>query len=260
MRRLRRLATVALITLGVGYLCVAAFFFAVQRRMLFQPGPPRPVHIAGAQVLQLGDARALWIRGDADKPVVVHFHGNAEQLADLGELADAWHFRGVGFLAVEYPGYGAPGSPSEDALYAAASDAIRYLRETLHVPRERTVLVGRSLGTGVATELASRGEGARLVLISPYTSIPDVAQKVVPFLPARLLVRDRLDSLSKAPRIDLPVLVLHGRSDEVIPFELGEKLARAFPHAHFVPLECGHNDILDQRAAWDALVPFVLGK
>lgn len=266
MQRVRRLTIVAAVSLALGYLVLAAFFFAMQRKLLFQPQPPQRVVLPGAQLLAFptdgGTAHALWLPGPDGAPVVVHFHGNAEQLADLDGLAARWHRAGLGFFAVELPGYGASSdrSPSESACYADARAAIRELREQLHIPREQTVLEGRSLGTGIATELASQHEGARLILVSPYTSIADVAAQVLPFLPARWMARDRFDSLAKAPQIEVPVLVLHGRDDGVIPFVLGERLARAFPHARFVPLEGGHDDALSQPAAWGALVPFALGK
>jgi len=250
MQRLRRLSTVALVALASGYLLVAAFFFAIQRRLLFPAPPPRELHITGAQLLAIpyagGTAHALWKPGLAGTPVVVHFHGNAEQLADLDELAGIWHGLGFGFFAVEFPGYGASADrgPSEAAILGDAEAALAHLHERLNVPVARTVLEGRSLGTGVAVAMAARGLGSRLILISPYTSIPDVAQRVLPFLPARLLVRDRFDSLARASQVHVPVVVLHGTHDEVIPYEMGKKLAAALS-ATFLSVDAGHNDTLD---------------
>ena len=121
------------------------------------------------------------------------------------------------------------------------------LEATEHVPRERVVLVGRSLGTGVATEMARRGHGSRLILISPYTSLPEVAKGIVPFwVPVGLLMRDRFPTAERAPSVVIPVLIIHGTDDEVIPFAMGEHLASVFPHARLRQVEhAGHNDLFE---------------
>ena len=112
------------------------------------------------------------------------------------------------------------------------------------------MLQGQSLGSGVAVELALRGHGSRLVLISPYTSIPDLAGKVVWLSPFRWLVRDRFDTRAAAPRIPMPVLIIHGTDDEVVPFWMGEVLAKTFAKATFLPLEnAHHNDLWEEHRA-----------
>lgn len=177
---------------------------------------------------------------------LVHFHGNGEELASVVPLLRALHRAGLGVYAVEYPGYGLSraGSPSEASLYAAAETALEHLRTRLGVSPGKTVLQGQSLGTGVAVEMALRGYGARLVLISPFTSLPDLAQRMLPFLPARYLVRDRFDSSSKAPRLRLPALVIHGSRDEIVPVDMGRTLAARLPRARLVVIEgARHNDL-----------------
>jgi pimeloyl-ACP methyl ester carboxylesterase len=132
------------------------------------------------------------------------------------------------------------------------------LRTTLRVPDARTVVMGRSLGTGVAAEMAHRGYGSRLVLISPYTSIADVAARSFSYLPTRLLVRDRFDTAKKAPTVRQPTLILHGDRDEVIPHAMGETLARAFPDATFHSMRGStHNDPLSPEA-FEVFRAFVL--
>lgn len=180
-----------------------------------------------------------------DAPVLVHFHGNGEELADLVDLVSLFRTRGVGVLAVEYPGYGLSreNDPNETSIYEDAEVALRHLLDG-GVARERIVLSGQSLGTGVAVEMARRGLGARLLLFSPYTSMVDMANHYLPVLPNRFLVRDLFDNAKKAPGIATPVLVVHGTEDEVIPFRFGKKLAALFPEARFLPLERGrHNDL-----------------
>ncbi len=250
----RRTALLALASLPLAYLLVVGLVFALQRQLLFPAPPPRSMQVPeGARLVEIpGDPPgwALWSPPSGDAPVLVAFHGNGEQLADESYELLAYRPLGVGFFAIELPGYGpcAQQKPSEAALYAAAEAGLRRLTGELGVPRGQVVLLGRSLGTGIAVEMARRGWGRRLVLISPFTSIPDVARRSLPFLPVGLLARDRFDNLSKAPHIEIPALVAHGEADGVVPFALGRRLARAFPHAEWVPLAAtGHDDVFDRH-------------
>jgi pimeloyl-ACP methyl ester carboxylesterase len=108
------------------------------------------------------------------------------------------------------------------------------------------VLVGHSLGSSVAAEMALRGHAARLVLLSPYTSVVDMARSVAFLLPVGLLVRDRYDTLAKTPRLDLPVLIVHGARDGVVPAAMGRRLGECLRNARveIIP-DGGHNDLFD---------------
>lgn len=232
-------AAAALLALAVG----AGFW---QTSMIF-PAPARGREPAYPDnVVRTPGAVFMYFHGPR---VVAYFHGNGEDLADSIPMISVLRSLGVGVLAVEYPGYGiAGGSPSEEGVYAAAESALGWLRTEHGVGADRVILLGQSLGTGVATEMAKRGLGARLVLISPFTSILEMGRRMLPFVPA-FLVRDRFDTLSKAPSIQVPVLIIHGTDDEVVPFAMGERLARTFPHAQLVWITGGrHNDLLTLRA------------
>lgn len=253
MPRLGRVFLILALGLVGLYLVILTLAFAFQRRLLFPaptPGrtPAPPGQLLRLQVPDAQEVVALFLPPPAAAPVVAYFHGNAEELADIAPLAHAIQRAGLGVLAVEYPGYGlAPGAPTEQSLYRAAETALRHLHQHLDVPPARTVLLGQSVGTGVAAEMARRGLGARLALLSPYTSMPALAARLLPYLPARWLVRDRLDTAAKAPAITLPVLIVHGTHDELIPADMAEELARRFPHAtlHLLP-GAHHNDLWDQ--------------
>jgi fermentation-respiration switch protein FrsA (DUF1100 family) len=246
----------ALVVAGVVVLMLGFLFFA-QESLLF-PAPPRgrpmpPSLIRGAGFV------ALWIPPEPGERAVVHFHGNGEDLSDLGPIVELYRSLGFGVLAVEVPGYGvAAGKPAEGSLYDAAESALRWLRDEQRATR--VVLSGQSLGSGVAVEMAARGWGEKVVLISPYTSMTDVARRIFPWLPVKLLLRHRFDSGSKAPRVQQPALLVHGTDDEVVPFDLGERLSRLLPHATFVPIRGGHhNDLLwlHTRELRDALASFL---
>jgi pimeloyl-ACP methyl ester carboxylesterase len=241
------------LTVAALYAGVCALVFANQRRLIY-PAPhgplARPPEGVGYRVLPaaggLPEVHLLDVPAPGGAgPTVVYLHGNGEQVLDAVTLAEGLAAQGMGLLAVEYPGYGfAPGAPGEAAIYAAAERALALLAER-GVPGGDVVLLGRSLGSGVAVELARRGHGARVVLVSPFTSLGDMAARLFFWLPARLLLRDRYASLDKAPLVRQPVLVLHGERDTLVPVEMGRRLAERLPHGTFVQVpHVGHNDIL----------------
>jgi len=249
-----------LIALAAAYLGLCAVLFLVQRALVFPAPRERAEAGRGTVVVVPGGTPMLWNAVDARGPVVMHFHGNGEQIGWLGWLADELARRRVSFAAVEYPGYpGAPGTPSEASIVAAAERALVHLTGPMGVGRERIVLSGQSLGTGVAVRLAASGWGTRLVLLSPYTSMPAVAARgPLRAFPVRLLMRDRFDSELLAPRIDLPVLVLHGSRDEIVPIELGRALSTRFPHARFLEVTgAGHNDLWQHQPTTREYLDFV---
>jgi len=176
------------------------------------------------------------------RPVLLYFHGNAEAAAQNLPLAASLRARGLGVFLAEYRGYGGlAGSPSEKGLYADGEAALAELRR-IGMPPERVVLVGRSLGSGVAVELATRHTVAAVVLVSAYTSIVDMGRTVAGPL-ARLVICDRFDSLSKIGRVASPVVLLHGTHDDVVPVEMGRRLAAARPGARYVEVsQATHND------------------
>jgi pimeloyl-ACP methyl ester carboxylesterase len=206
---------------------------------------------------------ALYAPAPSGAPTLVRFHGNGEDLVDEAREVRAFHELGVGVLSVEYPGYGLARdqAPSEPALYSSAERAIAFLREQ-GVEKDATVVVGFSLGTGVAAEMARRGLATRAVLIAPYTSIPDVISHFVPVLPVGLLVRDRFDTLSKAASIDVPVLVVHGDRDNVIPPAMGDRVAAALPHATALVVQGGHHNDLPEHdpRLYSRIVRFARGE
>jgi hypothetical protein len=256
-------------TLGALYLGLCLLVFFSQRSMLY-PAPPgaREPRLHGATLLRVPGPEgstvfALHVPAPAGAPTVVHFHGNGEQLADSGWLAQRFQEAGLGFYAVEYPGYGlAKGrGPTEEGLYASSEAALKHLHQGLGVPREQVVLQGQSLGSGVAVEMARRGYGARLILVSPYTSMVDMGAVLFPWLPVKLLARDRFDTVSKAPQVGLPVLIIHGVQDELIPVAMGQRLGTVFPRASVFLVEgAGHNDVYDRAPVLQEVMRFVLVK
>jgi fermentation-respiration switch protein FrsA (DUF1100 family) len=170
-------------------------------------------------------------------------HGNGGNLSHRGHLIENLRRHlGRSILVYDYPGYGkSEGRPGEARCYAAGDAALRWLTEREGVPADRVVLLGESLGGGVAVDLAARHNHEALVLLLTFTSLPDVARRFYPWLPCQTLMSNRFDSLSKIGRCRQPVFIAHGMADQVVPFGQGQQLfAAANEPKRFLPLE-GHS-------------------
>lgn len=174
-------------------------------------------------------------------PTIVYFHGNGADWQSSVVATDRLTPAGYGVLAAEYRGYrGNPGSPSEEGLYADGRAAIAWL-SARGVANGDIVLIGNSIGSGVAKQLATETDPRALVLISPFASLAQVAGEKLWWLPARMLVRDKYDNLAKIPRVTAPILLLHGDADDLIPYHHSEQLAAANPLAELVIFaDAGH--------------------
>ena len=149
---------------------------------------------------------------------------------------------GVNLLAFDYRGFGeSEGSPSERGVYADARAAYDWLREVRRVPPERIVIFGHSLGSGVATELASRVPSAGLIVEGAFTSVPDRGQELYPVMPVRIVASYRFANIEKVPTLAIPKLFLHSPTDDIIPYAHGERLfAAAAEPKRFVSVRGGH--------------------
>lgn len=212
-------------------------------RRLIYPVPRWPgaegLHIERAK----GGAHLLHRPAPEGARTVVYLHGNGSDLASIGPLARLFASVGLGFAAVEYPGYGPAGREriSQPAILAAARDGLAHLFDG-GLGRSETVLVGESLGSAVAAQLAAEGvlsgdDGqGRLVLISPFTSMTAMVRQVVRVFPRRL-VPDRWETDRVVARITVPTLLVHGSRDGLVPPSMSEALARQIPGARRVVIE-----------------------
>ena len=235
--------------LSSAYLALCAVGRLGYRGLLY-PAPPidDATPPPGAQIVELRAedgvrVHAMRLANRAAKRTVVYFHGNGEVMGDNIGMAKRLAACGLAVTLVEYRGYGRSrgvGAPNERGLYADASAVLDDLSAS-GVDAANIVLWGMSLGTGVAVEMARRGRGAALVLVAPFTSIPDAAARIAPILPVRWLIGDRFDNLAKAPGLDIPTVVVHGTADEVTPFAMGLRLAAAIKGSHFERVEGAHH-------------------
>jgi pimeloyl-ACP methyl ester carboxylesterase len=205
-RRRRLLTFLVILALCYAGLCVLG---RLGYRALLYPAPrqdltPDPPSAEKLSVVAADGTRVHALLIASGPVTIVFFHGNGEVIGDDLWLAEQMSARGFSTVLVEYRGYGrSAGSPSEAGLYADAEAVFAELARRGTGP-QNVVLWGQSLGTGVAAEMARRGHGAKLVLISPYTSIPDVGAAVMPWLPVRLLVADRFSSSMAPPTRSSP--------------------------------------------------------
>ena len=250
IRRLKK-AALNLVFAAIAYALMVVGARLLHRRVLYQPPDDVAAELPeGATLLTASAAdgvpvNALLFENPKATRTIVHFHGNAENAEANAFLAREMKKRGFATVLVEYRGYGRSKgtSPTEEGLYLDAAAVLDALGARGVKPAD-IVLWGQSLGTGVAAEMAKRERGARLVLVAPFTSTVDMAARVIPFLPASMVMVDRFDTLAKAPSIAAPSLVVHGDIDDVIPFEQGEKVSKALPHATFLKVPEGRHDNL----------------
>lgn len=159
---------------------------------------------------------------DSEAPLLLYFHGNGEDLGMLEERFAEMVTRGFAILAIDYPGYGrSSGTASETALLSAADTALAYAQDTLGYPPRRIFAYGNSLGGGPATLLASHHDLGGLILEATFTS----CFRVVTL--ARILPWDVFDNLARIRELRCPVLIMHGRRDQTVPFSHSERLAAA---------------------------------
>ena len=251
---------------ALGYGALVTLMFVFQRRLMYFPDPARVTPAAAglpqAREVSLtssdGEKLIAWfVPPCGEGPLVIYFQGNAEGLpARVGRFL--WMIAaGYGVLALCYRGYGgSTGHPSEHGLIRDAEAAYEFAHA--HVPAKRIVLFGESLGTGVAVVLAATHEIAGIVLDAPFTSIADVGAAAYPFVPVRWALKDRFRSDTRIAEVAAPLLVLHGKQDQVVPVRFGERLfALAREPKRMVRFPRGGHVDLDDYGAPEAVRAFL---
>lgn len=192
---------------------------------------------------------------------VLFFHGNAGNISHRLAYLPMFQQLKLNLFLFDYRGYGqSSGTPSETGTYNDALATWDYLTETRDIPSTEIVLYGESLGGAIASWLATQRHSAMLILASTFTSIPELAQNIYPFLPARWIARFEYNTLANLKSIDLPVFIAHSPHDEIVPFSNGERLFQAANEPkQFLALANGHNDgFIFMREEWiDTLDVFI---
>jgi pimeloyl-ACP methyl ester carboxylesterase len=247
---------------------VPGALYLAQDGILFlpQPGPVRPPLARPGRAIEplsIEVADGITVRGwflraaRTPAPLLVYYGGNAEEVS--WQAAEPWP-ESWSLALVNYRGYGqSGGKPSERALFADAQRVLDTLAARADVDRARIVLVGRSLGSGVAVHVAAQRPVAGLVLISPFDSMTALGERHYPFLPVRTMLKHPFDSLARAPSITAPLLAIVGERDTIIPPEHSRRLFEAWGGARewVVIAGAGHNDLGAQTEFWHPIGAFL---
>ena len=233
--------------------------YALQRAVVYPGAESQPRH-------EVSLARTTWIGVDentkvvllppaasaakARNGVVIFAHGNAERVDEYVTSFSALRSAGFAVALVEYPGYGTPGAPSEDSIQQAMLDAYDWLIARSDIDHGRVVLMGRSLGGGAVCNLLKARPASAVILVSTFANLGDLSRRSgVP----GLLMRDNYDNVDALQGFEGPVMVIHGKSDEIIPRSAPRKLAAA-AKTSVVWRDGGHNDI---TIPWPDVVQFL---
>jgi hypothetical protein len=258
-------AILAIVVVGIPLL-----MYLAQDQLLFYP---RPLDLAERAALvkrhayanevliesDSGERLQAWhVPGEPQRPLVIYFGGNAEEVSWMLEDART-RAPGLGWLLVSYRGYGgSEGSPSEAAIRA---DALRWHDHALTALGAKEVIAfGRSLGSGAAVFLASQRPVKSVVLVTPFDSLVEVAKHHYPLLPVKALLRHRFDSASRAPRIAAPMLCVAAERDEVIPAVHARRLYEAWggPKRWVLLEEASHNTTDSHPLFWRSVTDFLV--
>ncbi len=230
MHKLKKIA----IKFAVVYIIICAVMFGYQRKLMYLPHvsieAPGAYGLVDFTSLSIATTDNIKIQGwyKAAKPgypTIIYFHGNAGNLAHRAEYFSILRDAGFGVLGIDYRGYGASeGTPSEAGFYNDGRAAISYALKELSIPENKIIIYGESIGTGVAVQMATEYKLAALILQSPFMSMASAASFHYPWLPVNLLLEDRFDSASKIAAVHMPLLLLHGTDDTVVPISDGKGL------------------------------------
>jgi len=229
----KNLLLTIIIALSLIYLIILVFLFFFQRSLLYHPNVNNyfndrlKVNIEEVQIKTSDNINLLgWFhKKDLNRfKTIVYFHGNAGKLENRIHKLNHFKDIDVNFLIISWRGFsGNSGKPTEKGLYEDGKSTIDWLKN-IGLSDKDIVLYGESLGTGIATHIAQNRKFAGLVLETPFTSMVDAAKNVYPYIPVGILLKDRYENEKKIKHINIPVLVMHGEADQIVPFKMGKKI------------------------------------
>ena len=257
-------ALVSILTIAISiYLLLAPMLYLFQGRMVFLSNLPGRALIASPGDIDLdyenvslttSDNERLhgwYIPAANSRGSLLFFHGNAGNISHRLDSIRIFHELDLDILIIDYRGYGqSTGETSEQGTYLDAQAAWDYLVNNRRIPANRIIIFGRSLGGAIGAWLGIQHTPAAVIIESSFSSGVDMAHRLYPFLPARLITRLKYPVADYAGRLNCPVLVVHSRHDEIIPFSMGQAIYAAVKqHKIFLELRGDHNNgfVISQR-------------
>ena len=263
----------ALVTVGLLAAVLLGLIWSQQRRLIYFPWPdrlpPASSVLTGSQEIVVATEDGIhlggWFlpaQGGSPAPAVLVCNGNGGNRALRAPLATALSRAGLSVLLFDYRGYGGNlGRPSEDGLAADARAAQAWLAARPEVDPGRIALFGESLGAAVALRLAVERPPTALILRSPFTSLTDVGRQHYPWLPVKWLLTDRYGSAARVAQLTVPLLVIAGERDQIVPAALSRRLydAASVPKRFVLVPGADHNDaaLLDGAQMADEILRFL---
>ena len=246
----------AVVSFTLVYAAFLAYVFASQNKMVFLndfagrelAGTPEDVGLNFEDVNLVTESgvgiHGWFVPHSNPQATLIYFHGNAGNIGGRLHSIRRWHELDTQVMIFDYPGYGqSEGEPSEAGTYESARAVWHFVTQEKNIDPKNIVLFGRSLGGGVAAQLATEISPKALIVESSFTSVPDIASEQFWFLPVRTLSRVHFDTASKLEKVHCPVLIVHSPEDEIIPFSHGERLFEAANEPkQFLKTRGGHND------------------
>jgi len=253
MRSAARVFIIMVVSAVILFAVVCGALFAFQRSLIYYPQPRSNPEGSILMTLPVGTATVhVSTRPHVGPVALIYFGGNAEDVSqDIPVLADAFPDRSI--YALHYPGYGgSSGSPSQKAIFAASLA----LSDRVHAEHQNVVVVGRSLGSTVAVWIASQRPITRIILVTPFDSLADVASEQYRFVPVRWLLRDKFESWRYAPTVEAQTRIIVAENDELVPRFSTDRLRSRFQAglvSYIVVPKVGHNTIQDSPGYWALL-------
>ena len=218
------------------YILLLIIMFFFQSNLIYHPSgnnylkdqvTNEPTEIEKVKITTVDNINlvAWFYNKDIEKfKTILFFHGNAGSLDNRTYKLNHFKDLNVNFLIIAWRGFsGNVGKPNEVGLYNDAASAIKWLKSK-GVTEKNIILYGESLGTGVAVEVAQNKNYAGVILESPFTSMVNIGKKHYPFFPVSLLLKDKFESYKKINNIFVPVLIMHGKVDKIVPYDMGKKM------------------------------------
>jgi fermentation-respiration switch protein FrsA (DUF1100 family) len=269
---MRTLVSILTIAISI-YLLLALLIYLFQDRMVFLSNlPGRALEASPGDIslnyqdvsLTTSDNERLhgwYVAAKNPRGVLLFFHGNAGNISHRLDSIKIFHELGLDTLIIDYRGYGqSTGKASEKGTYLDAQAAWDYLVNTRRVPADRIIIFGRSLGGAIGAWLGVQNTPAAVIIESSFSSGVDIARRLYPFLPIHLLTRLQYPVADYASQLNCPVLVVHSRHDEIIPFTMGQAIYTAVKQEKkFLELKGDHNNgfLISQREYVAGLKDFI---